>query len=167
MNVKKRKPAVKKRPQKISPSFSQEEKLVIFIDGACSGNPGHSGIGIVLCDEDSKPIKKYFKYIGETTNNVAEYMALVFALQESLFNNVRNVRIYSDSELLVRQINGIYKVKNAQLFLIYQLAENLIKHFTSFHFEHIDREKNGEADRLARKGSKLKGKSLKKTEDED
>ena len=140
--------------------------MIIYVDGASSGNPGHSGIGVVLCDENGHILKKYYKYIGETTNNIAEYMALVFALQESLFNNVRNVTIYSDSELLVRQINGIYKVKNPYLLLFYQIAENLSKHFRSFQLEYVEREKNKEADRLARKGSKLKGKIFKKQEDE-
>ena len=144
----------------------KNEKLIIYIDGACSGNPGHSGIGIVLCDENGGIIKKYFKYIGETTNNVAEYMAFIFALQESLFNHVRDLKVYSDSELLVRQINKIYRVKNPQLFILYQICENLKKHFTHFEIEHIEREKNSEADRLARKGSKLKGRKLEKQEDE-
>ena len=145
---------------------SQKERLIIYIDGASSGNPGHAGIGVVLCDENKEIIKKYYKYIRETTNNIAEYMALVFALQESLFNNVRDISVYSDSELLVRQVNGIYKVKNPHLLLLFQISENLIKHFHSFQIEYIEREKNKEADRLARKGSKLKGKDYKKQEDE-
>ena len=145
---------------------SSKEKLVIYIDGASSGNPGHAGIGVVLCDENKEIIKKYYKYIGQTTNNIAEYMALVFALQEALFNNVRDIFVYSDSELMVRQVNGIYKVKNPHLLLLFQISENLIKHFHSFQIEYIEREKNKEADRLARKGSKLKGKVYKKQVDE-
>ena len=145
--------------------MSQINKLIIYTDGASSGNPGHSGIGIVLCDENGEIIKKYYKYIGQVTNNIAEYMAFILALQESLFSDVRNVTVYSDSELLVRQINGIYKVKNPHLLVLYQIAENLKKHFVSFKIEYIEREKNKEADRLARKASKLKGKTLKKLED--
>ncbi|MCK5706354.1 MAG: ribonuclease HI family protein [Candidatus Aureabacteria bacterium] len=146
--------------------MSKEEKLIIYTDGACSGNPGHSGVGIVLCDESGSIIKKYYRYIGQTTNNIAEYMAFVFALQESLFNNVRHVTVYSDSELMVRQMNGIYKVKNQNILLLYQIAENLKKHFNYFKIEYIEREKNKEADRLARKGAKLKGKNMSKNEDE-
>jgi ribonuclease HI len=142
------------------------EILHIFIDGASSGNPGHSGIGIVLCDANDNILKKYYKYIGEATNNIAEYMAAVFAMQEALFNNVRNVVLFSDSELMVRQINRIYKIKNPSLFLLYQICENLRKQFSSFSIEYIEREKNKDADRLARKGSQLKGKNFAKNEDE-
>ena len=75
-------------------SSYSKETLVIYIDGASSWNPGHAGIGVVLCDADGNSIKKYYEYIGETTNNIAEYMALVFALQESLFNHVRPALSY-------------------------------------------------------------------------
>lgn len=125
------------------------EKLVFYIDGASEGNPGHSGVGVVICDEDKKEIKGIKKYIGEATNNVAEYIALIISLQEAIKANVKDVLIYSDSELVVRQLKGIYKVKDGKLKQLYALFENLKDYFKEFSIEYIGREKNKRADKLA------------------
>lgn len=125
------------------------EKLVFYIDGASKGNPGASGVGIVMCDSDRKEIQSYKKYIGSATNNVAEYIALVIALQEAVKARVRDVLVYSDSELLVRQVQGTYRVKDDKLKQLYILFDNLRGFFKHFSIEYIEREKNKGADRLA------------------
>jgi len=127
----------------------EREKLVFYIDGASKGNPGAAGVGVVMCDRDHNLIQKYKKYIGEATNNVAEYMALIIALQEAVKARVREVDIYSDSELLVRQVQGTYRVKDNKLKQVYALFENLRDYFYQFSIKHLAREKNQEADRLA------------------
>lgn len=127
----------------------EAEKLIFYIDGASQGNPGESGVGVLMCDEDGKGIQRFKKYIGQATNNVAEYLALLIALQEAVKVRVRDIQIYSDSELLVRQVQGIYRVKDDKLKQLYSLFENLREYFRSFTIEYIDREKNKEADKLA------------------
>jgi ribonuclease HI len=129
---------------------SNNRSLTIYIDGACIGNPGRAGIGIVIYDEEGEKIKEVSKSIGVTTNNVAEYMALLFALQEGLFLGCREkIIIYTDSELLYKQVNGEYKIKNDNLRILLHLARHLISGFKNFHIEHIGRESNKIADRLA------------------
>jgi ribonuclease HI len=125
------------------------EKLIFYTDGASHGNPGESGVGIVMCDSDCKEISTFKKYIGNTTNNVAEYVAFIIALQEAVKAKVRNVHVFSDSELLVRQVQGIYRVRDDRLKQMYALFENLKDYFKNFSIEHIDREKNIRADKLA------------------
>lgn len=126
-----------------------EEKLIFYIDGASNGNPGASGVGIVMCDRDHKEIQGYKKYIGSATNNVAEYIALIIALQEAVKARVREVLVYSDSELLVRQVQGTYRVRDDKLKQLYALFDNLRGYFRDFSIEYIEREKNIRADRLA------------------
>lgn len=125
------------------------EKLIFYTDGASQGNPGESGIGVVMCDADHKEIQTFKKYIGSTTNNVAEYVAFIIALQEAVKVRVKDVHIYSDSELLVRQVQGIYKVRDNRLKQLYSIFENLKGYFRHFSIEHIDRGKNKVADKLA------------------
>ncbi len=126
------------------------EELTIYVDGASKGNPGKAGIGIVFFCEDKK-IKEYSQNIGVTTNNVAEYMAVIFAMQEALIVNVRNIAIFSDSELIVNQINGIYKVRDNNLFRLYKQVQHLKGGFKKFNITHIERANNKEADKLASK----------------
>ena len=134
---------------------NNNRSLTIYIDGACIGNPGRAGIGIVIYDEEGKKIKEVSKSIGITTNNVAEYVALLFALQEGLLLGCREkIVIYTDSELLYKQVNGEYKVKNDNLKILFHLAQHLIAGYEKFHIEHISRESNKTADRLASKSVK-------------
>ena len=107
------------------------KELTIYVDGASKGNPGKAGIGVVLFCEGKK-IKEYSQYIGIATNNVAEYMAVVFAMQEALIVNVRNITIFSDSELVVNQINGVYKVKDNNLFRLHKQVQHLKNGFRKF-----------------------------------
>lgn len=122
--------------------------LEIYIDGASKGNPGLAGIGVVIC-KNGEVIGNVSKFIGETTNNVAEYKALVFALQEALIEGADKVRVFSDSQLLVNQINGEYKIKSEHLKLLYEQAAHLKKGFQFFEISHIARTQNRGADKLA------------------
>jgi len=121
----------------------------VYIDGASLGNPGPAGIGVVFLDGHARPIRQLSKYLGETTNNVAEYSALVLALQEARKLRCRRLRVKTDSELLARQLNGQYKVRNAQLRVLHDLARSLAHGFAAWHVEHIPRTQNRLADRLA------------------
>ncbi|MDD5069363.1 MAG: ribonuclease HI family protein [Candidatus Omnitrophica bacterium] len=124
----------------------------VYIDGSSVGNPGKVGIGYLIYDDD-KLLKKDSVYLGVQTNNFAEYMALIFALTESLSLGKLDVNVFSDSQLLCEQIKGNYKVKNNNIFPLFVLAKKIISKFDKFQISHIDREKNQEADALARKGS--------------
>ena len=124
------------------------EALEIFVDGACSGNPGEAGIGVVIHCK-GKTIKKISRAIGEATNNIAEYSALIFALQEALGLKAKTVRVFTDSELLYRQVTGAYRVKNEKLKFLYEQVQQLIRMFDHVGFNHVYREKNKEADKLA------------------
>ncbi len=122
----------------------------IYIDGASKGNPGHSGVGIVICSQ-GEVVKNIAHYIGGSTNNFAEYSALIHALEEALIMKAECVRIKSDSELLCRQINKEYKVRNANIIGLYRQAVHLMGAFKEVTVRHIPREENKGADMLANK----------------
>ena len=121
----------------------------VFIDGASRGNPGPSGIGVVFKDGRGETGKQLSRYIGETTNNVAEYLALIYALQQALRDGYSALTVHTDSELLARQVNGQYKVRDPQLRLFHGLALELIKGFARCAIDHVPRIRNAAADRLA------------------
>ncbi|HHT9154319.1 MAG TPA: ribonuclease HI family protein [Candidatus Tripitaka sp. YC43] len=125
------------------------EEVVLYVDGAARGNPGKAGIGVVLRDKRDKVIEEAGQYIGETTNNVAEYRALLEGLKRSLARGVKVVEIFSDSELMVRQINGKYRVKSQSLLHLYMEAMKLLSSLTHWKIAHIPREQNSRADALA------------------
>jgi len=129
--------------------------LVIHIDGASRGNPGPAGIGIVIKTESGSSLLESGQSIGTATNNVAEYRALIAALQAAHSLTSGRLQVFSDSELLVRQIRGEYRIKNPQLRPLFQEAEILISQFQSFNISHIPREQNQEADRLASQAASL------------
>jgi len=120
----------------------------MYIDGASQGNPGQAGIGVIIYHGD-KIIKNKSKYIGITTNNVAEYMALIFGLHEALFQKIATIEVNSDSELLCKQIIGEYKVKDDTLKLLYHLVKHLLSGFKAVKVVNIARENNKSADKLA------------------
>ena len=120
----------------------------IYIDGASKGNPGPSGVGVVVC-KDGDTIKNMSSYIGNATNNVAEYSALIYALQGALALKAENIKIYTDSQLLYRQLKKIYKVKNPNILNLYNQALHLMTAFKEVCFNHIAREHNRGADKLA------------------
>ncbi len=130
---------------------------VMYCDGACSGNPGKSGIGVVIniAEEDAARAgknKEYriSEYIGIATNNIAEYSALIKGLETARSMGIRKIKIFLDSELLVRQMNGIYRVRNDKLIPLFHRARDILKAFESYTITHVRREKNKEADSLAR-----------------
>lgn len=125
--------------------------IKIFTDGAAKGNPGPAGIGVVI-QNDEEIMLQVADYIGRTTNNVAEYMALIRGLEEALDMDIKEVAVFSDSELMVKQINGEYRVKNEGLIPLYDNVMNLIRQFKSFSITHTRRENNKLADQLANKG---------------
>ncbi|MDI6760141.1 MAG: ribonuclease HI family protein [Candidatus Brocadiaceae bacterium] len=125
------------------------EEIVLYVDGAARGNPGKAGIGVVLRDKRDKVIEEAGQYIGETTNNVAEYRALLEGLKRSLARGVKGVEIFSDSELMVKQINGEYRVKSQSLLHLYMEAMKLLSSLTHWKIAHISRERNSRADALA------------------
>ena len=136
----------------------------IFIDGASRGNPGPSGIGVVFFDDSKKAVKKLFKFIGNGTNNVAEYTALIYGVQEALMDKYENITINSDSELLTRQLRGEYRVKNENLKPFYEQFLHLSRGFSKIDVVSIPREQNKIADNLANKAVDSRMDSSLKTE---
>ena len=124
------------------------KELEIYIDGASKGNPGPSGIGVVICC-NGQTIKNLSSYIGFATNNFAEYSALICALQEALILKAEVLKIKTDSQLLARQLNKIYKVKNENIIGLYNQAVRLLPAFKKVSIEDIPREENKGADKLA------------------
>jgi ribonuclease HI len=119
------------------------------IDGGSRGNPGPASYGVVIRDPRGEVIAKLKKYIGRMTNNVAEYYGLIAALDYAKQHDIRALRIESDSELLVRQMQGRYKAKSPELRPLFERARKMAQAFESFRIEHVYRERNAEADALA------------------
>ena len=125
------------------------EKLIIHTDGLSKGNPGPGAIGATLKDTKGKNVAVISQAIGVTTNNVAEYKALIAALEKALKLGAKEIEIRSDSELMVRQFAGRYKIKSPLLKPLYLQAGKLLTKFTAVKISHIPRELNAEADKLA------------------
>ena|ERR1022692_4348148 len=126
-----------------------EHYLVAFSDGGARGNPGPSGYGVVIQDQAGRKVATLSEYLGHQTNNFAEYQGLIAALEYAVANGHKALKVISDSELLVRQIKGIYKVKNAALQDLHGRAKELIAQLAWFSIGHVLRGHNEEADRLA------------------
>jgi ribonuclease HI len=118
-------------------------------DGGARGNPGPGGAGFVLEDESGAVVRRGGRYLGSVTNNVAEYEALIWGLETALDHRVARLRVCADSELVVRQINGIYRVKNEGLKPLFARARMLLRRFESTEIVHVRREQNAAADELA------------------
>ena len=127
------------------------KKVVIYADGASLGNPGPAAIGAIIKDEQGNLITSISQRIGTTTNNQAEYRAIIAALEKAVSLGAREVELRSDSELVVKQINGRYRVKKTTLRPLYQKVVQLIGSFTAFTITRVPRQQNAEADRLANK----------------
>jgi ribonuclease HI len=125
--------------------------LNIYIDGAARGNPGPAGIGVVITDAKDQIIQNISRYIGDTTNNVAEYTALIFGMDEARNLGAKELVINTDSELLAKQLGGEYKVKNSALKDLYAKVKAMLSSFDEVRINQIEREKNKGADRLANK----------------
>lgn len=136
-----------------------------MVDGAARGNPGEAGCGAVICNETGAVVEEVFRYLGRATNNVAEYEALLLGLGGVLRLGGRRLRVQSDSELLVRQLTGQYRVRDEKLKKLHDKAVSLLRRFEAYRMIHVPREQNRMADRLANrainsalnKGSRDKG----------
>ncbi len=128
---------------------SAPEHLVAHVDGGARGNPGPAGYGVVIEDQHGVRIAQFSRYLGHRTNNFAEYSGLIAALSYALKHQHSALRVLSDSELMVRQMNGAYKVRSPDLRPLYEEARRLARQLQWFRIEHVRREKNAEADRLA------------------
>jgi ribonuclease HI len=128
----------------------QAQELTIYTDGASRNNPGEAGAGIFILQGEN-PVKKIARYLGKTTNNIAEYSAAIIGLEHAVHVRASRVRLLADSELLVKQLNGHYKVKNEGLKPLHAKAKELIAKIGSVEVQYIPREMNKEADALANK----------------
>jgi ribonuclease HI len=133
------------------------KKVSLYVDGGARGNPGPAGIGVVILDDKKQVIKEYNKYIGVTTNNIAEYTAVIYGLQEALFARADEVELLLDSELAAQQLQGGYRVKNANIKPLFEQALHLISGFKNVRITHIKREKNRDADKLVNRAINLGG----------
>jgi len=147
----------KKQPDLFDTGYAE-----MHCDGASSGNPGNSGIGVVIniSEKDAgflgtKESHRISEYIGLATNNVAEYSALLRGLETARSLGIRKINIFLDSELLVKQINGIYKVKHSNLIPLWTKAKSILKDFDHYIVKHVPRELNKEADSLAARAAKI------------
>ena len=127
----------------------KNKKLIIYTDGGARNNPGPAGIGAVLMSEDEKAIARISEYIGNTTNNQAEYRAVIAAIKKAKELGAEELNFYLDSELVVKQLNREYKVKDMDLALLFVQIYNISLSFKKITFNYIPREMNEEADRLA------------------
>ena len=125
------------------------EKIYINADGGARRNPGSAAIGIIIYDENGNLLEKYKERVGDTTNNVAEYTAVLMALQRAKELGASSVHLRMDSELVQRQMTGVYRVKQPHLQTIFLQIQRLMQDFVRVSFEHVRREKNKRADELA------------------
>src|SRR5688572_21472762 len=126
-----------------------KEVLTLQFDGGSRGNPGPAGIGIVISSADGVPLVTLGRFIGRATNNVAEYRALITAMEEALKLGAKKIVIRGDSELVIKQIKGEYRVKHPDMKPLYEEAQDLLAQFDAAKIEHNLRGKNAVADKLA------------------
>ena len=132
-----------------SPSDGLEPRgdlVFVHTDGACRGNPGPSGAGWVFSEPGGQVFRRGKAFLGRATNNEAEYVAVILALEDALKQGFQSLRLHADSELLVKQVNGIYRVKNPRIKELYTQLMGLARKFKSFEAKHVRREFNAEAD---------------------
>jgi ribonuclease HI len=135
--------------------FSREEPparrfdIIANIDGGARGNPGPAGYGVSIRDSDGNLVAELSHYLGRQTNNVAEYSGLLAALEYAVQNGVKSLQVVSDSELLVKQMRGIYKVHSPELKLLHERARGMARKLENFDVRHVLRAQNKDADRLA------------------
>ena len=136
------------------------QALRLHVDGASRGNPGEAGFGVHVCTPEGSEVAGLYGYLGKATNNVAEYQALLHGLRFALARGAREVSVFSDSELLVRQLEGRYRVKNPGLQPLFREAQSLLARFDRARVSHVRREQNREADALANRAVDEKGSNL-------
>lgn len=138
--------------QPVSPGPQPGGSCILYTDGASRGNPGEAGAGVVLLDGDRRQLACRAIYLGQCTNNVAEYRALLAGLELALQHDCERLSIFLDSELIVRQISGQYKVKNAHLQPLHLQAKGLLQRLRGWRINHVPRAENAQADQLANQG---------------
>lgn len=129
-----------------------EFDAVLWTDGAARGNPGPAGAGAILKAPSGEVLATESLYLGHTTNNIAEYRALLLGLERALSCGIRRLEVRADSELLIKQLRGEYRVRNEGLKPLYESAKRLLARFQASKLAHVRREHNSEADRLANRG---------------
>jgi probable phosphoglycerate mutase len=129
--------------------MAKSPEVIAHIDGASRGNPGPAAYAVIMESSDGSKLAGFSGYLGRATNNFAEYQALLAALEYALSNHCLRIRVQTDSELLARQIEGVYKVKSPGLKPLQQRAQQMIARLESFSIQHVPREQNREADQLA------------------
>ena len=134
------------------PAETKTDSAVISTDGASKGNPGPAGIGALISDSDGNEIDSISRYIGERTNNQAEYEAVIAALERAAVLGIRDIVIRTDSKLLAKQITGAYRVKNPGIKVLHDKVMNLLVRFERWRAVNVPREQNRAADRLANEG---------------
>jgi ribonuclease HI len=146
-----RRPSMEGSPSTQHPAPSTPKKGVyrLFVDGAARGNPGPAGAGAVLYDPGGEKRGEDHRYLGETTNNVAEYQAMILGLELALRLGVKNLHVSADSLLVVQQLRGAYRVKTPHLLPLWNQAQKTLQEFDAYTISHIDRSLNSEADGLA------------------
>ncbi|MCA1827706.1 MAG: ribonuclease HI family protein [Myxococcales bacterium] len=137
------------KPAEPAVPLDGHRKVYVFSDGAARGNPGPAGAGAVIKDANGKVIAELKQALGKTTNNVAEYKGLLLGLQEARKRGVREVEVRADSELMIRQLNGKYAVRNDGLKPLHNEAMALLNSFAKWNAEHVPREENAEADAMS------------------
>ena len=144
----------------MSPPPRGPDVLHIHIDGASRGNPGEAGFGIHVATAEGTPVAELYGYLGRATNNVAEYQALIHALRYALARGALRVQVFSDSELVVRQVEGSYRVKHPDMLPLHREATTLLGRFSRARLAHVRREQNRDADRLANRALDEKASKL-------
>ncbi|WP_082282906.1 ribonuclease HI family protein [Myxococcus hansupus] len=144
-------PPEKAESPRAEPAAASEPhpRLRVYSDGAARGNPGPAGAGAVLMDPTGNVVARLGRFLGTQTNNSAEYMGLLLGLKHAQSLGAREVDVYADSELLIRQLGGRYQVKSATLKPLYEEARKLLKGFTKVKLHHVPRAQNAEADEMS------------------
>jgi ribonuclease HI len=124
-------------------------EISVYVDGCARGNPGHAGCGVIVRDASGRIVMKKGRYLGSRTNNVAEYMALIDAMREAVDLGAHTVKVFTDSELVVKQMTGAYRVKDSKLKELFAEGQRLSRGFSRVEFVHVTRNRNREADSLA------------------
>ncbi len=125
------------------------KKLEVWFDGASRGNPGAAGAGVVIKDDQGRIVREIYKYLGKKTNNIAEYSGLYIGLLEASRLGATHLDIYSDSQLVISQMKGAWKVRNPKIGDAYAACRGLVHRFEQVSFHHVPRAENSRADRLA------------------
>ena len=131
------------------PKAKCQSVVSVFVDGASRGNPGPAAIGAALYASSGEKIAEVSRTIGETTNNVAEYLGVIYGLEEAFLLGARSVKVKTDSQLIARQLNGVYKVRDGNIKMFFDIARSLFRFFETVEIAEIPREENKIADLLA------------------